>query len=374
MYDRFTQKFFLTRYNKNIIHSIANSMLCDISHENFNILQDRFHPMCPELIDWFFFDHFVLRSTTISNERKLSGMWVGDISSQSWPQKTQIDTGEKTRLVTQCQIFISECYAESNPWNVVCNDENYVSVFIRNNCSWDMFKSSLDMFSRGAILSFADWTMLRNFGLNSAFATTTKDKGTKFVPFGIIGLMNHSCQSRFQMSCGKGKKSIGGVINFSIDYYLREEDENSAIYVGSNQNFINPTFIGSNEFHILYSENPGFPCMCGHANCISNDTVDETSTSKSSEPSAIEKSLASSTEKIFPSTSTSISTDADNHTVFSSILSSALGNTFYPPTSDVYRTGKRKKSSKSRRLASFRQEDLILSYRVSFLLFTIYYI
>ena len=328
-------------------------MLTDITPANFSGIQNGNLDICNELMDWFFFDQFVLRNISITEERKLNGLWVGDLPSNIWPNKTQSNIDEKSRLVLQCQIFISECYGESNPWRVVCSSENYISVCIRHDCSWETFKSQLDKVSRGAVLSFEVWTILRNFGLNSSFETMAKDKGSKCVPFGVIGLINHSCQSRFQLSCGKRKKIIGEVIPFSIDYYLREDDENSAIYEGSNQNFVNPTCYGSNEFQILYSENPGFECMCGNISCITNVSLNETSNSTSSQSSAF-LTEPSSSGKLLSCSSSFVDDGFDKSDCFSILSSASEGHIV-----------KRKKSGDCMNFASFRPHELILSYQVS---------
>ena len=342
-----------------------------------------------------FFDQVVLRKISITEKQKLNGLWVADIPSNIWPKKTQNDIGEKSRLVLQCQMFISECYDATNPWRVVCNEDKYISVLIRQDCAWSTFKSRLDKVSRGAVLSFEVWIKLRNFGLNSSFETMGKDKGTKCVPFGVIGLINHSCQSRFQLSCGKGKKIIGEVIPFSIDYYLREEDDNSAVYDGKNQNFVNPTCFGLSELHILYSENPGFECMCGDIRCITNVSLDDKSASTSShsstfiEQSPFEKSSLSHSSfgdghvdksdcySVLSSTSiqqspieksllssASIGDDPVDKSDCLSFVSSAIGETDFPSPNDR-RVLKSSQSADSMHLASFRSEELILSYQVS---------
>lgn len=225
-----------------------------------------------EFRSWLWFDKHVVRNERISVLMKESSEWQSLlITEEILPAYVKSNRQKRARFLSQILKFWEECFDPSNPWQLSIEKGN-VKVMVRKKSTWLSFRKSLLRYSRGFIVSFENYTKLRELGLNSSFDSFT---AKKVIPFGICGYINHKCGHSCHFSVVTKDNHLGKIVPVILNWYLDDSniscDEDKVLDEKYDQNKSGLPVVKGDEFVINYGRKLWFQCHCGESSCVHGD-------------------------------------------------------------------------------------------------------
>jgi len=220
-----------------------------------------------EFIYWIWFQHYVLRSISATQQQKENKKnWKAhSFTDDMIPHDVASDDEKRIIFHKYLDIFWNECYGGKNTWCVhFINSE--LKVVIRKKTTWLNLQKHLSHFGRALHISFDDFKFLRENGINSTY-THGSSQPIYTVPYGIAGLINHNCGSGISMKCLTNHSTINSSVNVSFNYFV-DADDDGCIDSDFDQNLSCPPFKKDTEFQIAYGNDLWFDCKCLHPSCI----------------------------------------------------------------------------------------------------------